>query len=54
LKDDGSFTLGADVQAQLTDFGFTSLPLSIGRESLIVRQQGDAILILTRSSGIEP
>lgn len=54
LQDDGSFTLGADVQTQLNNFGFTSLPLAIGRESIIIRQQGDAIVVLSRSSGVDP
>jgi hypothetical protein len=53
LLDDGSFTLPADVQSELTDAGFDGLPFSIGRSDVRLQQVGDALMFIQRSSGIE-
>jgi len=51
LKDDGSFSFSTEIQTQLSDAGFNEIPLDIGRRITTTRQEGDAILIISNSSG---
>lgn len=51
LLDDGSFTLDTAMQAQITDAGFDTIGVNIGRSVSRTVQQDDAMLIITNRSG---
>ncbi len=51
--DDGSFSLPAETVAEINDnlgVGWTASGISISREVVIVQQQGDAVLVINRTT----
>ncbi|MFK8082465.1 MAG: hypothetical protein AB8B97_19440 [Granulosicoccus sp.] len=53
LIDDGSFFLDIAMQELLTEAGILSLPLQLSRVAQSIRRDGDTMLLVTRSSGLD-